>query len=71
MNLDKLVEWAVVVVLAFAATGHLGTLQRWIWREQAKVLYASRASAWPTPRLWPDKMAPTPRSHDRSVQSNR
>ncbi len=52
MNFDKLIEWAVIVVLAYAMTGHLGTLQRWIWREQVKVLYASRASAWPTPRLW-------------------
>ena len=52
MNLDKLIEWAVVVVLGFAATGHLGDLQRWIWREQAKVIYASRASAWGTPTLF-------------------
>lgn len=52
MNLDSLVEWAVVVVLAFAATGHLDDLQRLIWREQAKVVYASRTSTWGTPNMW-------------------
>ncbi len=51
MNLDKLIEWAVVVVLAFAATGHLGVLQRWIWKEQAKLIYASRPATWGDPNF--------------------
>ena len=49
MYLDKVIEWVVGIVLAFALTGHLSTLQRWIWIEQAKVIHASRTSTWGDP----------------------
>ncbi len=53
MNLDKLYAWIIGIVMMFAATGHLDTLQTWIWKAQAKVIYESRASAWPSPRFFP------------------
>ena len=41
MNLDKLFAWIIGVVMTFAATGQLDTLQSWIWKAQAKVIYES------------------------------
>lgn len=52
MNLDKLFTWIVGVVIAFAMTGNLDTLQRWILRAQAKVIYESRTSTWGSPRFF-------------------
>lgn len=51
MNLDKLFEWVVVIVMAFALTGNVDTLTRWVYRAQAKVVYESRASNWGTPSI--------------------
>jgi hypothetical protein len=55
MNLDRLIEWAVGIVLVFALTGHIDDLQRWIWRAQAKVIYESRSSNWGSPNFWPKR----------------
>lgn len=55
MNLDKLFTWITGVVIAFAVTGNLDVLQKWIWRAQAKVIYESRTSTWGTPRFFPSK----------------
>ncbi len=52
MNLDKLFMWIIGIVMAFAATGQLDTLQAWIWKAQAKVIYESRSSNWGSPRLF-------------------
>ena len=49
MNFDNIIEWIVGIVLMFAVTGHLSTLQRWVWTEQAKVIHASRTSTWGDP----------------------
>ena len=46
--------WIVVIVMAYAASGHLDTLQRWIWKAQAKVVYESRTSTWGSPRFFAD-----------------
>jgi len=52
MNLDKLFEWAVVIVIIFSLTGNLDTLTRWIYRAQAKLVYESRASNWGSPSIY-------------------
>lgn len=52
MNLDKLFAWVIGVVVAFACAGKLDTLQAWIWRAQAKVIYESRTSTWGSPRFF-------------------
>ena len=56
MNLAKLLEWIVGIVLIFAATGHLGVLQHWIWTEQAKMLYAARPATWGDPNFLKAKL---------------
>lgn len=61
MNLEKLFSWIMSIVIAFAACGQLDTLQRWIWRAQAKVVYESRTSTWGSPRFFPAPTAQTKR----------
>ena len=53
MNLEKLFIWIIGLVIAFASTGQLDTLQAWIWKAQAKVIYESRSSNWGSPRFFP------------------
>ena len=52
MNLDKLVAWIVAVVLLCSATGNLDHLQKWVWKAQAKAIYASRSLTWGSPRFF-------------------
>jgi hypothetical protein len=52
MNLEKLFIWITGIVIAFASTGQLDTLQDWIWKSQAKVIYESRSSNWGSPRFF-------------------
>lgn len=52
MNLEKLMTWIVGVVIAFSAAGKIDVLQTWIWRAQAKAVYASRTSTWGSPRFF-------------------
>lgn len=56
MNLDKLYEWVVVIVMAFILTGNLDTLTRCIYRAQAKLVYESRASNWGSASIFIDKI---------------
>ena len=51
MKFDNLIKWATGVVLVAALTGHLGDLQLWVWKAQAKLLYESRTSTWGSPHF--------------------
>ena len=51
MNFDSLIKYATGVVLAAALTGHIGDLQLWVWKAQAKLLYESRTSTWGSPHF--------------------
>ena len=52
MNFDNLIKWATGVVLAAALSGHLGDLQFWVWKAQARLLYESRTSTWGSPHYF-------------------
>jgi hypothetical protein len=65
MNIDSLMKWIFGIVLAYAAVGKLDTLQRWIWISEAKVLYASRTSAWGSPDIFQ-----THKKHNESKASS-
>ena len=52
VNLDKLFARVAGIVMAFALAGHLNTLQFWIWKAQARVLYESRTTTWGSPRFF-------------------
>lgn len=55
MNLDKLMAWVVAVVVLFVATGNLDSLQKWVWKAQAKAIYESRSSTWGSPKFFKNK----------------
>lgn len=52
MNFDRLYAWALGIVIAFAAVGQLDTLQTWIWKAQAQILYESRTASWGSPKFF-------------------
>lgn len=54
MNLDKLFDWVIVIVIGFATAGHLDTLTNWVYRAQAKLVCESRASNWGSPSIFKD-----------------
>jgi hypothetical protein len=53
MNLDRLFTWITAIVLAFAVSGRIDLLQKWIWSAQARALYDSRTATWGSPRFFP------------------
>ncbi len=55
MNLGRLSEFAIGVVIAAALAGNLGTLTRWVERQTAELLWSSRSSTWGSPRFWPEQ----------------
>jgi hypothetical protein len=57
MNFDKLIPLIASIVIAAAAAGKLDALTLWIYRAQAKLVYESRASAWGSPRFFPEHSA--------------
>ncbi len=54
MNFDKLIPFIMTIVIGAAAIGKLDTLQRWVWKSQAQLLYQSRASNWGSPNIFLD-----------------
>ena len=68
MDLEKLMAFALSVVLAFAAVERLDVLQRWIWIEQAKLLQESRTSTWGSPRFFPDDVSTAKRDSVRKLR---
>lgn len=54
MNLEPIMKYATGVVIAAAIAGHLGSLNRWVWVETAKLLWESRTSTWGSPH-WVEK----------------
>lgn len=51
MNLDRLVDFAITVVLAVALTGNLDKFTRFIQLQTMKLAYESRASNWGRPPM--------------------
>ncbi|MGE3975380.1 MAG: hypothetical protein AB7F59_12725 [Bdellovibrionales bacterium] len=49
MNLDKLTDFAIGVVIAAALSGNLPEFTKWVQIQTAKVLWASRSSTWGSP----------------------
>lgn len=49
MNLDKLTDFAIKVVILAALSGHLLKMTQWVQMQTAKVLWESRTSTWGSP----------------------
>lgn len=67
MNLDKLFDWVIVIVIGFATAGHLDNLTNWVYRAQAKLVYKSRASNWSSSSIFKDSNFKT--SSSKSLKS--
>jgi len=52
VNLDKLFEWVIVIIIGFSITGNLDKLSYWVYRAQAKLIYESSASNWGSPTIF-------------------
>lgn len=52
MNLDKLFEWIIAMVIGFALMGNLDRFTLWVYQAQAKIIYESRASTWGNPSIF-------------------
>ena len=63
MNLGKLGDFAIGIVIAAAIAGNLDTLNRWVQVATAKVLWESRASNWGSPRFWPENHTKYNKTH--------
>ena len=61
MSLDKISSFAITVVIMAAMAGNLDRLNYWVQVAAAKVLWESRASAWGSPRFWPEQNHNRPR----------
>lgn len=49
MNLDKLTDFAIGVVIAAALSGNLPEFTKWVQIQTAKILWQSRSSNWGSP----------------------
>lgn len=49
MNLDKLTDLAIGVVIAAALSGNLPEFTKWVQIQTAKVLWVNRTSTWGSP----------------------
>ena len=54
MNLGKLADFAIGIVLTAAVMGNLDRLNSWVIHAQAKLLYESRTSTWGSPYFFKD-----------------
>lgn len=52
MSLDKLMDFAITVVILAALAGNLDSLTKWVHLQHAKLLYESRTSTWGTPLIF-------------------
>ncbi len=71
MNLNKLVFLSAGIALALSATTNLDTLQTWVWRAQAKLIYESRTETWGSPRFFPRNSGdPKTKTKEQKAKSN-
>lgn len=55
MNLGKLTDFAIGVVMFAAVLGNLDRLQIWVIKAQAQLLYESRTETWGNPYSFKDR----------------
>lgn len=56
MNFDKLMPVIMTLIIGAAAVGKLDSLQQWIWKSQAQLLYESRASNRGSPSIFKETL---------------
>ncbi|MNL36072.1 hypothetical protein D3C87_1581390 [compost metagenome] len=56
MNLGNLIFWSASVITALAGVHNIDSIQRTIWKAQARLIYESRTSNWGSPRFFKNKV---------------
>jgi hypothetical protein len=54
LNLNKLTDFAITIVLAAALAGNLDSFTKWVYVARAKLLYDSRTGSWGPPDFFSD-----------------
>ena len=49
MNIDKLTDFAIAVVITAALAGNLDSFTKWVYVARANLLYESRTETWGSP----------------------
>lgn len=55
MNLGKLTDFAIGIVLTVVVMGNLDRLQIWVIKTQAQLLFESRTETWGNPYFFKDR----------------
>lgn len=51
MNLTNLIFWSASVITALAGVHNIDSIQRAIWKAQARIIYESRTETWGSPKF--------------------
>jgi hypothetical protein len=51
MNLTNLIFWSASVITALVGVHNIDSIQRAIWKAQARIIYESRTETWGSPRF--------------------
>lgn len=54
LNLSRLADFAIMVVIASAIAGNLNSFNRWVHKHTIELLWASRTATWGSPHFWPE-----------------
>lgn len=46
MNLTNLIFWSASVITALAGVHNIDSIQRTLWKAQARIIYESRTETW-------------------------
>jgi hypothetical protein len=51
MNLGNLIFWSASVITTLAGVHNIDSIQRAIWKAQARIIYESRTETWGSPKF--------------------
>lgn len=51
MSLGNLIFWSASVITALAGVHNIDSIQRAIWKAQARIIYESRTETWGSPKF--------------------
>ena len=51
MNLGNLIFWSASIITALAGVHNIDSIQRAIWKAQARIIYESRTETWGSPKF--------------------
>ncbi|ASD63025.1 hypothetical protein B9G79_05300 [Bdellovibrio bacteriovorus] len=58
MNLTNLIFWSASVITGLAGVHNIDSIQRAIWKVQARIVYESRTETWGSPKFLRNDQGP-------------